>query len=92
METDLSVWVTMVELAFKEASTRQKPRMTPDLCPHILLVLDEQPCGAINQTRRVRHVLLSLGWARAPSSTPPRGRRPLCSFFSFYLWKRSAVK
>lgn len=55
--------------------------MTPDLCPHILLALDEQACGAINQTRRVRYVLLSLGWARAASSIPPRGRRPLCFFF-----------
>lgn len=91
METDLSVWATMVEFAFKEASTRQKPRMTPDLCPHILLVLDEQPCGAINQTRRIRHVLLSLMLPLL--SLQGVGVYSASSFFfSFYLWKRSAVK
>lgn len=81
METDLSVLATVVELAFKAASTRQKPTMTPDLCPHILLVLDEQSCGAINQTRRVRHVLLSL----ALPLLSLRGAGVYSAFFSLFL-------
>lgn len=37
-------------------------------CPHILLPLDEQACGAINQTPHGRHILLSMGSFSASSS------------------------
>ncbi len=64
MEIDLLVWATLEKLVLKDLNTCQNPRMRPDLCPHILLPLDEQACGAINQMRHGRHILLSLGQAQ----------------------------
>lgn len=61
---DLLAWATLEKLVLQDLHTCQNPRMTPDLCPHILLPLDEQACGAINQTQHGRHILLSHGRAR----------------------------
>lgn len=53
-----------------DLNTCQNPRMKPDLCPHILLPLDEQACAAINQMQHGRHILLSLGQARLQPPSP----------------------
>lgn len=59
---------------FKDLNTRQNPGMKPDLCPHILLPLDERACGAINQTQRGQthplKALLRLGSVSDPSEAP----------------------
>lgn len=61
MEIDLLVWATLEKLVLRDLNPCQNPRTRPDLRPHILLPLDEQACGAINQTQHGRHILLSLG-------------------------------
>lgn len=63
---------------FKDLNTRQNPGMKPDLCPHILLLLDERACGAINQTQRGQTHPLKPCLGSAPSPIPPRRQPLLC--------------
>lgn len=72
------VWLPSEKLAIEDLNSCQNPTMRPDLCPHILLPLDEQACGAINQTQHGRHILLSPGSGSDPSSIPRRRRPPRC--------------
>lgn len=83
---DLLVWDTFEKLVLKDLNTCQNPKMRPDLCPHILLPLDEQACGAINQTQHGRHILLSLGQAQLHLLS----LRGTNSHSAVYLWNYSA--